>query len=72
MPPPSQSSQDPPSGWPPGLARKAEYIFDLLQSLAHVARSEDPALANDLVYFLEMAALEADRLRQGKDRARGL
>ncbi len=41
----------------------AEYIFDLLQSLLVVAR-QDPKVMADLIYLLEMAALEADRIKR--------
>lgn len=47
------------------LKDRAHYMFDLLQSLIVLARQE-PAPMSDLIYFMEMAALEADRLRQGR------
>ncbi|MGF1455018.1 MAG: hypothetical protein ACFB6R_06525 [Alphaproteobacteria bacterium] len=55
------------SGWPPEAGRKAEYMYDLLQSIALVARRHHPDLMRDLIYFIEMAALEADSVRRKSD-----
>lgn len=42
----------------------ATYVFDILQGLIRAARSGPRDDTADLIYLLEMAALEADRLRR--------
>ncbi len=52
------------SVWPLEAGRKAEYMYDLLQSLALVARRHHPETMRELIYFIEMAAMEADAVRR--------
>ncbi len=38
-------------------------MFEMIQGLVHLAQT-DPIVMRDLIYYLEMAALEADALRK--------